>query len=393
VPKARPETQAAYLREGWRHLDRARAHHPLIADPAEALVTSIEAVDGVLKARTIGVYRAQLKAVLATLVQDDTDRLERLVGRVESALQRRRGVPERPRTSSRKRKSIPQEEVGRLLAALAHRVWAAPADHAPAMLALALFVHSQLGHRGIEGAAARLDGHWLVLRNAKANADRAGAPERRIDLSAMGPLVRRAVVAYLRLRDEMVERYDGYENWYRAASERLGRLCESLAIERVAFSSLRHVSLATWKRAGLAPFVIAALAGHSSRRSAGRYYAGAGGGWALEGLPRADATRVLLLELRAEMRDERRARANGLAPLRDDDPRPADDGSVALPEPPPDSAPSRRPVPPARHSGTAAWAAFAARQSAESARWTRPSSPPGDAHDDPGPRTGPPGRS
>lgn len=353
-PQAKPETHEAYLHGGERHLRRARSTHPDIADRAEALVTSIETDPGVLVTRTVCLYRAQIAAMLRSLVPDDPGRRDALHARVEAALQRRRGRPDRPRTASRKRRSVPADEVRRLLAALAERVWANPAERAPAMLALAVFVHSRIGHRPIEGGDARLEGTWLVLRNAKANADRAGAPERRLDLGAMSPLVRRAICAYLRLRDEMVGRYGDYDGWYRAAAEQLGRLCEGLGIARVAFTSLRHVALATWKRAGLAPWVIAALAGHASDRSAPRYYAEAGSGWAVDGLPRADLVRVLLLEERAALRAERRVGASS-------PPGTGEDLSDLPPiAPPPRPAAGAR----SRREGDSLWADYAARQRA-----------------------------
>lgn len=353
-PCAKPETHEAYLCGGERHLRRARASHPDIGDPAETLVTSIETDSGILVTRTVCLYRAQIAAMLRSLVPDDPGRLDVLGARVEAALQRRRGRPDRPRTASRKRRSVPADEVRRLLAALAQRVWANPAERAPAMLALAVFVHSRIGHRPIEGGDARLEGTWLVLRNAKANADRAGAPERRLDLGAMSPLVRRAICAYLRLRDEMVGRYGDYDGWYRAAAEQLGRLCEGLGIARVAFTSLRHVALATWKRAGLAPWVIAALAGHASDCSAPRYYAAAGGGWALDGLPRADLVWVLLLEERSALRAERRAGASS-------SPGTGTDRSDLPPiEPPPRPAA----VAPHHSNGDSLWSDYAARQRA-----------------------------
>jgi len=363
MPRALKPTREAYLHEGHRHLRRALKRHPGILDASEVLVVSIESDDTVLATRTVCLYRAQLKAILGELQWDDPVRFVSSFARIELALQRRRGRPSVPRTASRKRRTIPDDEVGRVLEALARRVWDSPDDLAPAMLALAIFCHSRLGHRPIEGECAALDGIWLVLRNAKANEDRALARERRIDLSAMSPLVRRAVASYIRLRPAMVARYGSDKRWYDAASEQFARLCESLGIERIAITSLRHVALASWKRAGLSPWLIAALAGHGSPHSAGRYYAKAGSGWQVDGLPQAEVARILMLEEREAMRVARRARAS-------ERPHP-----VQLPELPPDPPLLRRKARSADGSGASAWSAYAARQTAETARWARPSPP------------------
>ena len=64
--------------------------------------------------------------------------------------------------------------------------------------------------------------------------------------------------------------------------ERLARVCARLEICRWSLYTTRHVAIANWKRAGLSDAEIAALAGHSSTRTARQHYAGGRHGWTAE---------------------------------------------------------------------------------------------------------------
>jgi hypothetical protein len=296
-------THAAYLREGWRHLRRARKRHPEISDDAEALVTSLERDPEILARSTIPLYRAQHKAMLEVLRPTSPDQVAAYMTRVEAALARRRGKPWKPRRASLKVKGPPPEHVDPVLRELSRRVWKGEENALTLALAICLLV--RLGHRPVEAVTARLQGAVLIIQNAKVNDSRALFTERRLDLRAEHPLVRRAITTFLPLLRKSVTASGSYDRWHAAASEMLARVCERAEVPRLCLSGFRHVTLSAWRRAGMAPWTLALLAGHASRHSASRYTRGEIGRWRFTGLPGADEIRVSLLEERARAREER----------------------------------------------------------------------------------------
>jgi hypothetical protein len=78
----------------------------------------------------------------------------------------------------------------------------------------------------------------------------------------------------------LAEKSASWKNTLRVLGERLARTCSRLCIARWSLYTIRHVAIATWKRAGLKAAEIAALCGHRSTRTARLHYTGSRHGWA-----------------------------------------------------------------------------------------------------------------
>ncbi len=299
----RPETEAAYLREGERHLARASRRHPEIGDPIDALVIDVTADAAVLTPNSVSLYRQQYAAIVTRLCNEkglsDTRRREIIEG-IWAALAARRGKPPEPRTSSKKRLDIPKAEARLILRLLAKRAKDEGADSEVLVLGLVLFFAPRVGCRLCEWEYTQIEGDDLVVRQAKVSETRAGFPTRRISLTHLSERQREAITVLLDLLPEAIRRYGSFRRWHRAAAELLARSCEKRGLKRISFYAFRHIAIGVWAAAGLSPWQIAALAGHASIRTRRRYYNGGGAsGWKQDAVPEPDAERVAALELRA----------------------------------------------------------------------------------------------
>lgn len=306
-PSRRPETDAAYVSAGRRHLARALRRHPEIADPIEALLIDVATDPGVLTQNTVSLYRQEYAAILTVLCSErgiSQQRQEKCLGDIHAALARRRGIPPEPRTSSKKRLHIPKSEARRLFKALADRAKAEGVESAVLVLALLLFFAPRIGCRLCEWQHALVEGNDLVIRQAKRSDTRAIFLTRRVSLVHFSERQRDAVPVLLDLLRRAVSKHGSYHRWHRAAAELLARMCESIEIARVSFYAFRHIAIGVWAAAGLSPWQIAALAGHASTRTRRRHYGGGTSGWEQDATPIPDAERVEALELRAASREQ-----------------------------------------------------------------------------------------
>lgn len=305
-PSRRPETDAAYLSAGRRHLARALRRYPEIADPIEALLIDVATDPGVLTQNTVSLYRQEYAAILAKLCSErgfSDEQRDKYVGDVHAALAKRRGIPPEPRTSSKKRRHVPKTEARRLFKALADRAKAEGIESAVLVLALLLFFAPRIGCRLCEWQHALVEGNDLVIRQAKWSDTRAIFPTRRVSLVHFSERQREAVPVLLDLLRRAVSKHGSYHRWHRAAAELLARMCENTEIARVSFYAFRHIAIGVWAAAGLSPWQIAALAGHASALTRRRHYGGGASGWERDATPIPDAERVEALERRAAPRE------------------------------------------------------------------------------------------
>lgn len=301
-------TEAAYLREGERHVRRAKCRYPDVVDPVAALVMDFESNGSVLRRSTVGVYRQECRAVIRHLcIQGSSSVMDvdDAITRIDRALKRRTGTPAQPRAASRKVNDPSKRELRKLLAQIL--AYAKEKGDARRHLALGatLFFVSLFGCRLIELSTAVVERDRLVLRNAKYGNGRAGAESRAIKLGFLSETERHALPIALHLLRETIALYAKepgedthrtYERWHRAAAEMLARCCKAAGVRRLNLYSLRHVAIATWRQAGLTPVQIAALAGHASIVTARRHYGHGSSGWSFGAVPTADIPAVTTLE-------------------------------------------------------------------------------------------------
>lgn len=309
-PSRRPETDAAYLSAGRRHLARALRRHPEISDPIEALVVDVTTDAGVLTQNTVSLYRQEYAAILTRLCSEGGvpgERRDGCLKDIHAGLARRKGRPAEPRTSSKKRLHIPKSEARSLFRALAERAKGEGFESPVLLLALLIFFAPRIGCRLCEWQQASIDGDDLIIRQAKRSNTRAIFVTRRISLTHLSERQREAVPVLLDLLRRAISKHGSYHRWHRAAAELLARTCENTGIARVSFYAFRHIAIGVWAAAGLAPWQIAALAGHASIRTRRRHYGGGASGWGQDATPIPDAERVEALERRAASRDPSRA--------------------------------------------------------------------------------------
>ncbi len=297
-------TIAADLRaEGDQHLRRAARAFP-DATPLQALVRSV-GTGGVIKGSTVRVYRRQLGAAVDTLIEQgevEPASREEVVHELFELLEERRGIPDQPRTSSRKVKDVTVEEARKVFAYLAKLAQGEDDIQDVCMVALYIYLVPRVGCRPIEWMDAVVVGEILDVRNAKFDGDRAAYERRQIPLHAFSPLVIRAIAAFANLAPISAKRAPAFRHWRNRLADRLAQACKACEVRRLSLYSFRHVAIATWKAAGLDPWTIAALAGHAARKSQGAY-AGKNSGWKIVTVDKAEQGRPEALEARAAERN------------------------------------------------------------------------------------------
>jgi hypothetical protein len=231
---------------------------------------------------TIVQYRAALRQAIedAALDLDLTRRLDLSLGM--GPIPRSSGAP---RTSARKRKSLPHEQFDCLIRHLERA-----ASHPDDRLVAQLLRHNVLLFlRRVEWETAAVHGEHLVIQNAKATNGRSIGPQRRRDLSDYGqPGVRnlRKLIGILKARSaeilaeksEDVEKAEAFSVLWARLSARLARACKTLGIKRVSIYTTRHVGMANAKY-WMLPEEVAASAGHKTTATATSHYAKRRSGW------------------------------------------------------------------------------------------------------------------
>jgi hypothetical protein len=226
---------------------------------------------------------------------------EAAVERIAVALDRRRGNPPGPRTSSLKVRDATAEECGRVLADLQARAAAEALGGLNGLLVDFVTVAPRLGLRPVEWCGARCQGEVLVVPCAKATNGRACAAERPIHLGRYGPDFRAAVARLASAIPDLLADYGSWQKLRDAMAERLARACVRTRTRRLSLYSFRHAAIATWKAARLTSAEIAALAGHKNGAMQQRY-AGSQHGWdAGDELPQPDAALVVAISARSEL--------------------------------------------------------------------------------------------
>ena len=142
-------------------------------------------------------------------------------------------------------------------------------DRTDTVLSMLVKVSPYVGLRPCEWLHATIVGQNLNVLNAKCGNGRALGQMRVIGLSWL-PLKIITLVSHLIRQVQLLFAEVG-SNWRKILGrlgERLARVCARIGIRRWSLYTTRHVAIANWKRASLSDAEIAALAGHSSTRTA-----------------------------------------------------------------------------------------------------------------------------
>jgi integrase len=284
-PTRTADTTRAYLKGGSVLLARALKKMTGPGDVIDAFCLLFEDPQ-LYRPSTTRLYKQQIKAVVARKLHDGEISRERAISgftELKALLNARRG-PCPKRTSRKKLKAPTRAEYRKLLADFTRRLrLPGGCDRADAVLPALVKVGPYLGLRPCEWLRATIADGKLHVVNAKGGNGRALGELRVIYLTGIPPKVV-ALVSHLiaQLRLLFVE---AGSNWRKALGrlgERLARVCARIGIPRWSLYTTRHVAIAAWKRGGLSPSEIAALAGHSSTRTARQHYAGGRHGWTAE---------------------------------------------------------------------------------------------------------------
>jgi hypothetical protein len=221
---------------------------------------------------TISQYRAALRQAIedsgSTLATEELEGLARHL--TEGPRARQSGSP---RTSARKRRSIPRREFGRLIRRLV------AGTHPDDPLAARFLSHNVLLFlRPVEWQTAAVENGFLIVRNAKATNGRAIGRERRRDLSDYGEDGATDLCDLLVTLSTRAASAGDYGRFWARLASRIARACEQLEIKRVAPYTTRHVGMANAK-SWMSPEEVAASAGHKTTATATSHYAKRRTGW------------------------------------------------------------------------------------------------------------------
>ena len=281
APTRTSQTTETYLKEGERHLRRAKRLFSQIACPAKALV-AVRETEQVLKARTARRYWQEHLAILGKLQKSGEisgEAHDEAKAAIATALFDARKCPLMPQTGAKKVRDLSEAEAATVIEALAQKAQATKADGIDRYLLLYTRLAPVLGFRPCEGIGIRLSGLTLHLPCAKNSNGRAGRDMRPVNLKAYEPGFLELVAQFITVQQALIDAYGGFDQFYPAARQRLARLSLRVVQRRVCPYSFRHVAMATWKAAGYDAATIALLAGHSSKTTAGKHYAGKRHGW------------------------------------------------------------------------------------------------------------------
>jgi integrase len=282
-PTRTNDTIRAYLKGGFVLL--ARAHKTMTGpgDVIDAFRALFGDTDLVYRPATTRLYQQQVKAVIARKLSDGELSQERArsgFADIKALLIARRG-PCPKRTSRGKLKSATYAEFRKIVADFARRSrLPGGLDRTDTVLSMLVKVGPYVGLRPCEWLHATIVGHNLNVVNAKSGNGRALGQLRAIGLSRL-PLKIVTLVSHLigQVRLLFAEAGSNWRMILGRLGERLARVCARIGIRRWSLYTTRHVAIANWKRASLSDAEIAALAGHSSTRTARQHYAGGRHGW------------------------------------------------------------------------------------------------------------------
>ena len=235
-----------------------------------------------LRARTARRYWQEHLAILGKLQRSgeiSEDALVTAQAAVAAALFDSRKRPSAPRTGAKKVRDLTKTEAAALIEALAQKVQGPKADSIDRYLLLYARLAPRLGFRPCEGVGIQIAGATLLVPCAKNSNGRAGRDTRGIDLSSAEAGFLHLVAEFISVQRSLIEAKGGFDTFYHVARQRLARLSIRVIERRICPYSFRHVAMATWKAAGYDAATIALLAGHSSKVTAGKHYAGKSKGW------------------------------------------------------------------------------------------------------------------
>jgi integrase len=302
------ETVRGYLKAGFVLLARANKK---VTDPAGDVIDAFrilfEDPDLVYRPATTRAYQQQVKAVIARKLHDgelSQERSKAGFAQLKALLIARRG-PCPKRTSRGKLKDGTHAEFRKIIADFARRSrLPGGLDRTDTVLSLMVKVGPYLGLRPCEWLHARIEGRNLNVVNAKWGNGRSLGEVRAIGLSHFS-LGIEILVSHLLGQVRLLFAEAG-SNWRQVLGrlgERLARLCARIGIRRWSLYTTRHVAMANWKMAGLNGAEIAALAGHSSTRTARQHYASGCHGWTADfACARPDPNLVTTIAVRNSMR-------------------------------------------------------------------------------------------
>jgi hypothetical protein len=245
-------------------------------DPGDCvgIVSWFAAQDGRWAPATISQYRAALRQAIEDCAGLETGDRESLFGRLNQGPSPRMKGP--PRTSTRKRKSIPYHEFRLLVRTLY------AGKHPDDGLCARLLAHNvKIFLRPVEWETADLGARYLLVQNAKATNDRAHGSDRRIDISDYGVNGVGDLSALLVTLSARAAAARGYSYLWARLASRIARVCKDIKIKRVCLYTTRHVGIANAK-SWMSPQQIAAKAGHKTTATATAHYAKRRTGWGAE---------------------------------------------------------------------------------------------------------------
>lgn len=264
------DTTASYKRVYARLCHQSGAES--IADGVpriRAVITWWQMHDRAWAPATIRQYRAAIRAAGETLSSalDWRTVLNNLLSHAPAP--RPRSAPRR--TSARKRKSIPHDDLIKLADATQKA-----GDRTGALLAGMLLFGAVVGLRPSEWVNARISGGSLAIRSAKTTNQR-GIAVREIALERLGDPVVGKLYQFLDVLNQEIGKA-GWPRLYRRIAKRLYRICQSMKFRPICLYTVRHQAIANGKLV-LDRFDVAALAGHVSIRTAATHYGRRRSGW------------------------------------------------------------------------------------------------------------------
>ena len=235
---------------------------------------------------------SQYRAAIVQAIEDGRYELgaaqsERLFVRLaQGPRPRKKGAP---RTSARKRKSIPRDEFASLIDCLINA-----RGQDDDRLAARLVNHNvRLFLRPGEWATAGIQDGFLVITNGKATNGRSLGTHRRLDLKDYGPEGVRDLADLLVTLRNRAAKAKSIDHLWGSLASRIARACEQIGIKRVAPYTTRHVGMANAKN-WMSPEEVAAAAGHKTTATATAHYAKRRTGWRIRprGIARPSAEDV-----------------------------------------------------------------------------------------------------
>ena len=279
------DTIRSYLKGGFVLLARANKTLTGPGDVIDAFRALFEDADLVYRPATTRLYQQQVKAVIGRKLSVGELSKERAISGfadIKALLIARRG-PCPKRTSRGKLKSPTYAEFRKIVEDFARRSrLQGGLDRTDTVLSLLTKVGPYVALRPCEWLYATITGHNLNVVNAKSGNGRALGELRTICLGQLPRIV--SLVSHLigQIQLLFIEAGSDWRKILGRLGERLARVCARIGIRRWSLYTTRHVAIANWKRAGLRDAEIAALAGHSSTRTARQHYACGRHGWTAE---------------------------------------------------------------------------------------------------------------